>query len=269
MRRSHRLVTVDAEGDDSDAVRRIIPQAKNFHAVDVAQAVDELRAQQLLVTRCRLCVVRCESVARGGDRRDPQHVRGSGLMTGRCARPLGVVEGDLTHRAATGEVRLCLIEPVTTPDKHSGTERCIQLVSREREVVDAQLSEIDATMRNQLGTVDEDPRTARVGEIREFGDRKHLAGHIGGSRDGKQCRRRTLELDGDPPDGLRDRIRSFDHTSVLPRQQVRVMFDVEDHDLAGDRTGQQVDRIRGVAGEDHDLVLVAPTNRETDSRESS
>ncbi len=69
------LEAVDAEGDDTDAVRRIIPQAKNFHAMDVTQAVDELRAQQFLVTCRGLGVVRREGVARGSDRRDPQHVR--------------------------------------------------------------------------------------------------------------------------------------------------------------------------------------------------
>src|SRR5690606_18771613 len=103
--------------------------------------------------------------------------------------------------------------------------------------------------------VDEDPRTGSVCELGEFGDRQDLAGDVGSTGDGEQGRGGALEFDREAPHRLGDGVRGLDDPRVLPGQQIRVVFDIEHHDVTGHRAREQVQRIGGVAREDDDLVV--------------
>ena len=78
--------------------------------------------------------------------------------------PLGGFDGHLTHGAAAGEVRLSFVEPVTAADENAGAEGRVQLVARERYVVDAAFLQVDAT-------VGEPTEQRRRGYVRRNGER--------------------------------------------------------------------------------------------------
>ncbi len=153
------------------------------------------------------------------------------------------------------EIRLGGVEPVSAADERSRTERRVQLVAGEREVVHTDLGEIDTAVGHELRTVDEDPGAGSVCELGEFGDRQDLTGDVGSTGDGEQGRGGALEFDREAPHRLGDGVRGLDDARILPGQQIRVMLDVEHDDIAGHRTREQVQRIGGVAREDDDLVV--------------
>ena len=138
-------------------------------------------------SRRGLGVERGECVAGRGQRGSAEHVRRAGLVP--CGRtgPFGAVERHLADRAAAGQVRLGGVEPVAAADQHAGAERGVELVTGEREVVDAD------RRRGRCGgagpaarrrrAIRAPRRCARSASSR---DRQHLAGHVGGAGDGEQ-----------------------------------------------------------------------------------
>ncbi|MDQ0820253.1 hypothetical protein QFZ69_001132 [Arthrobacter sp. V1I7] len=115
----------------------------------------------------------------------------------------------------------------------------------------------------QLGGVHDDPGAVLVGQGGQGADRQDLSGDVGGAGDGEQADAAVRELPAQLFEGLRNRGGGHDAAvrHRLPWQQVGVVFDIEVEDLAGvpavfDRqaAGQQVQRVGGVAGEDHGVV---------------
>ena len=102
-----------------------------------------------------------------------------------------------------------------------------------------------------------DPGAARVGDLRPARaigstspvtlDAPVIASSAGRAR--RAARRRA---GGPSPSTVSRRLGTTRCAASLPGQQVGVVLDVEDHDVAGHgRRGQQVQRVGGVAGEDH------------------
>ena len=99
-------------------------------------------------------------------------------------------------------------------------------------------------------------------------DRQHLAGDVGRPGDGDQGRRARGELgpQGDEGRPLRRTGQDAAVAPALPGQQVGVVLDVEYDDVpcparARDAAGEQVQRVGGVAGEDHDVVAAGADER--------
>ena len=77
-----------------------------------------------------------ELAARGGKRGSPEHRRCARLMTRRAGRPLDILLGHAQDRAAASQIGLTLVEPVPPADQGAGAVRRVELVSRERHVID-------------------------------------------------------------------------------------------------------------------------------------
>jgi hypothetical protein len=134
-------------------------------------------------------------------------------------------------------------------------------VPGQRQVVRAGRGQVDPAVRGQLRGVDDDPGAGRVGQLHDPAQRRHLAGHVGrpGHRD--QRERLALQRVGEPVEGLPDGRRGLQHPPGPPGQQGRVVLEVEPQHRPGDAPGQQVQRVGGVAGEHHDVVLAGPDER--------
>jgi len=119
---------------------------------------------------------------------------------------------------------------------------------------------------DELRAVDGDPRAVGVREAREVGEGQALTRHVGRARDREQRGRRPRQLVTDRPQGLRQGRPRLDgprpgypcagcpRTAGVPGQQVRVMLDVQVHHGAWHRGREEVERVRGVPREDHDVV---------------
>ena len=142
------------------------------------------------------------------------------------------LDGHVPDRAAACEVGLGGVEPVPAADQHAGAEGRVQLVPGEGEVVDAPLLDVDAAVRCELSGVDEDPCAATVRDLGEGGDRQHLAGHVGRARHREQGGGLASTVRRRAGGRLVQRVRGPHDARVLPRQQVRVVLDVEDHGAA-------------------------------------
>ena len=135
----------------------------------------------------------------------------------------------------------------------------VQLVAGERDVVHARRGEVDAPVRRELRGVDDDPGAVRVREVRELRDRQQLAGDVARPGDGEQRGGRSARAPATRGHGAARgcaRPRRSDAARRSPRQQVRVVLDVEEEHLAvrRDGGGQQVQRVGRVPDEDHDVV---------------
>jgi hypothetical protein len=177
-------------------------------------------------------------------------------------------EAYLADRAAACQVRRGGVQPVGPADKHPGAERRVDLVPGEREVVEARRGEADAPVRDELRAVDGDPRAVGVREARELGEGQALPRHVGRAGDGQQRGRRARQLGPDRLQGFRHgrarphRPRAACPCAVrLPGQQVRVVLDVQVHHRPGHGGREQVERVGGVPGEDHDVVRAGPGER--------
>ena len=98
------------------------------------------------------------------------------------------VDSMVTSRTAPppARVRLSFVEPVTAADENAGAEGRVQLVARERYVVDAAFLQVDATVGSQLSSVDEDTCAATVSDVSQTCNRQDLTGHVGGPGDCEQ-----------------------------------------------------------------------------------
>ena len=90
---------------------------------------------------------------------------------------------------------------LTAADENAGAEGRVQLVARERYVVDAAFLQVDATVGSQLSSVDEDTCAATVSDVSQTCNRQDLTGHVGGPGDceqrgrlGAQFTDQTLDL---------------------------------------------------------------------------
>ena len=194
------------------------------------------------------------------ERRDAEHVRRPRLVPVRCGCPCGVVEVDPGHGPAAREVGRRGVEPVATADQRSRPVGRVELVPGQRDVVHARRREVDAAVRGELRGVDGDPGARGVGDRHDPVQRQYLAGDVRGAGHGEQRRRGGPQRGVEIGERLRDR-RGCGHGAVrpgAPGQQVRVVLDVETQDRAGHGRGQQVQCVRGVAGEDDDVVLPGP-----------
>ena len=121
-------------------------------------------------------------------------------------------------------------------------------------------------MRCELGGVHHDAGPVLVGQRGEGPDGEDFAGHVGGAGDGQQADLALLKFGAQGCDGSCDGGRGH-HAAVrhaLPRQEVGVVLDVQVEDVAGglavrvrQATGQQVQRVGGVAGEDDGVIRPA------------
>ncbi len=168
-----------------------------------------------------------------------------------------MLDGDVAYGSAAEEVRLGGIQPVPATDEGARTERRVDLVPGEHEVVDPCRRHIHRAVRNQLRAIDRETGAVAMGEHREFGERQHLAGDIGRPRDREQRERLLFECGGYGCHGRGEAGTREQHTvfPALPRQQVGVVLDVENEHRAADRPGKEVQRVRAVAGEDHEVVV--------------
>ncbi|CAM4525744.1 hypothetical protein NONI108955_43310 [Nocardia ninae] len=112
-------------------------------------------------------------------------------------------------------------------------------------------------MRRELGGIDEDAGAALVGDGGQPLQRQHLAGDIGRAGHREQRGGLAAQLGDEPADGLLDRRPGLhDAAAVLgPGQEVRVVLDIEHHGVTGHAGREQVQRVGGVAGEHHHLIV--------------
>ena len=127
-----------------------------------------------------------EDPARRPERDRAHDVRRAGLVALGRIGPHDVVERDELDRPAAAQQRLAALEGATAGDERAGPERRVELVPRQREVVDARARHVDGAMRRELGGVDEELGAVVVRDRGELGQRPHLAGDVRGARDGDE-----------------------------------------------------------------------------------
>ena len=169
-----------------------------------------------------------EDPARRPQRDRAHHVGRPRLVALGRVGPHDVVERDELDRPAAAQQRLAALEGAAAGDERAGPERRVELVPRQREVVDARGRHVDGAMRRELGGVDEELRAVVVRDRGELGQRPHLAGDVRGARDGDEVDarlrhpQRVLAALHELPRAVRDR----QHGQVVaaPRQHVGVVL---------------------------------------------
>ena len=179
---------VDHEGGDAQPVARALrPQVQEVNPRQLGEPRAQTRRQRALVGRDGVHPDTRQCVARSAQRDGTDRVRRAGFVTVRRIGPDGVVERDPPHRAAALQPRLRRRQPRAARNQRSGTERGVELVPGDREVVDPERLEIDRAVWRELRRVDEDLGTCRVGQLRQFRDRPYLTRDIGSARDREQA----------------------------------------------------------------------------------
>ena len=170
----------------SPAVEIVVEEPVHGQPVDRRQTVAELGGEPLLVVADDVEARRRELVERRrhGDRTDD--VGGAGLVAGRTVEPFDVAAADPAHGATAIEVRRRPIEPVAPADEGAGSERGVQLVPGERDVVGAEPLEVEAAMRRELGGVDDDAGAVLVRRGDDRRQRHQLPRHVARARDGDE-----------------------------------------------------------------------------------
>ena len=208
--------------------------------------------------------------ARGREGDRPEHVGAAGLVPRGAGGPPGLVLGDRGGGAAAGEVGLSGVEPVAPAREDPGAVGGVHLVPGEGDPVDVERREVEGPVGHRLRRVEEHPRPVPLRERGEALDRPQLARDVrrGGEHDerpagmpcgaGGQRGERRLEQHLGVADAARHG--QAHRVAGAPREQRRVVLGGEDEDrgVAGQRPGEQVDRVRGAAGEDDDVVLARP-----------
>ena len=178
---------VDHERGHAEAVdRRARPEAEQPQAWHVAQASQQRARQLVLLGREQLHAVRRERVAGGAEGDGADDVGRAGLEARRRVGPLDAVERDAPHGTAAGEQRRGAGEPRPARDESARSERGVELVARERDVVDAEAAQVERAMRRELRGVGEELGAVRVGQRRQRPERPDLAGHVGGAGHGNE-----------------------------------------------------------------------------------
>jgi hypothetical protein len=271
-RRGHeaRREALDTERGGRRAFDWLLEQAQRRHLREGRERGVEGRAQLLLVIAQAGEAHVFERFARGGEADDAGHVRRARLVARGPLVP-GRVAVDHARGTASAKVGLGLVEPVAAPDQGPGTERRVELVPRERDVVEALRVEVDGPMRGQLRGVDEDARAVPVGDGCEGLEGKNLPRDVARAGDREEphapaaCLERFFGAREEP--GLRPHHgQEAMPAEAAPRQEVRVVLEREAHDVGvvGQRRGEECDRVRRVPREDH-LVLVARADEAADA----
>jgi hypothetical protein len=167
--------------------------------------------------------------ARGPEGDRAHHVGRARLVALRCIGPDDVVECHELDRPAAAQQRLAALQHAAARDERAGPERRVELVPRQREVVDAGGRHVDGAMRRELGSVDEELRPVVVGDRGQLAQRPHLARDVRGARDGDEVHprprhpQRVLAALHELPRAARDR----QHRDVVapPGQHVGVVLD--------------------------------------------
>jgi hypothetical protein len=123
---------------------------------------------------------------RRGKRHGSDDVRRAGLVALRRVGPDDLGRRHELDRSAPVQQRLVLGQPAFVAAQRAGSERCVELVARERQEVDAGAGHVDRTVRSELGSVDEQLCPVSVGELGQLGDRPDLAGDVRGAGDGDE-----------------------------------------------------------------------------------
>ncbi len=137
-------------------------------------------------------------------------------------------------------------------------------MAREGDPVDVQVADVHGVVGGELGGVEDDPGAVGVRGRGQFAHRPQFAGDVGGAGDADQGRAVGGAVGEGPLQG-RDRLLraargvEVGDVRVLPGQQGGVVLGLEDEDLAvgGQGAGEEVEGVRGRAGEDHLVVGAA------------
>ena len=127
--------------------------------------------------------------ARPGRRR-PRRRRAAAARPSRCARPRAIEDAD--------------------------AERRVELVAREREVVDPERFHVDRHMRRELGSVDADLGAVVVRELGQLAHGHDLARHVGGARDREEVVVAARQRDGAAREQLVGRVREGQQVDLAP-----------------------------------------------------
>ena len=204
-------------------------------------------------------------------------IRGAGFEAmGRLAIRRRVHRDQPDHSAA-GLVRRHFGQKLAARPQRADAGRTVELVAGKDVEIAAERPHVERQVRRGLGAIDENERSAPVGQL---GDRRHWhdrARDIGDVGDGHEARA-IAETGFDVGHGqnavLRHRNRhdlgASGITRDLPRHQIGVVLELGDRDLvtlaevaASPAVGDQVDPLGGAAYKD-DLIGVAGTQERGD-----
>ena len=149
-------------------------------------------------------------------------------------------------------------EPLRARDEHADAERRVELVPREREVVDPERVHVDRHVRRELGGVDADLGAVAVRQLGELADRHDLTRDVGRARDREEVVAAGRERRGAARQQLVGRVRERQQIDLAPApgQHVGVVLaGRREHARArGQAVREQVERLGRVADEHHDLI---------------
>ena len=179
------------------------------------------------------------------------------MPTGGAGQPGHVIDTDVTHCAATAQVWMRCIQPVRAAHEDACPEGRVELVTRKCQVVGTESGKVDGSMRGELGSINDHPRTMGMRQANQFCHRPDLARHVAGTSDRQQQRSPRSS-----PHGGRGDLQGLLRTGwnrkdggvvSVPGQQIGVVLRGvrDDRGPRGQGGGKQIDRISGVPGEYH------------------
>ena len=132
----------------------------------------------------------------------------------------------------------------------------------EREIVQAGRGHVDAPVRHQLSAVHRDPGAVPVRDPRKLGQGQALAGDVERAGHRQYRGRPAGEFGPDRGDRLDETGPGRDDTALprLPGQQVGMVLDVQVHDRSVNGSGEQVERVGGIAGDHNDVAVTGAKN---------
>ena len=137
-------------------------------------------------------------------------------------------------------------------------------MAREGDIVDVPGGQVDAAVGRQLGGVKGDPGAVATRYGDDLGNRPHLTGDVGGAGDDDEAvlRGHRAERGVQGPYAVRHGRGDTEGDGPVgsPWQQRRMMLRRESDDggVLGERMGQQIPGVCGVAGEDDVIVVADP-----------
>ena len=256
---------VDGEGRHREGLHRVVAPAGAPRGTEQADPVDGPQAVGQHVAQCPL-VLGDGRPTDTADRVDGRvqghgadHVGRAGLLPVGGRRPDDLVEVDEVDRPAAGQKRVTGLEQLPRTDEGAGTERGIELVAAEGQVVGVRRQR---PVRCELGGIDHHRDAPVVGGPDDGVERREPSRHVGGAghRQQRGGRPAGIECLADIVHGERSRLRALDVATLgqpPPGEQVGVVLDHRGHHHVvrpeAETVGQMVDGLRGVAAEDGDI----------------